>query len=198
MTVPGSGIRLHTDDFADLEPEFPGGSRAAGLILGITSTPPEDRGPAQREQWRCVLSHDRDRRQSAGGNEVETSKTVGPGLGSRVDRARVGDGALRDRAADELALPAGALDEVKFSPSQGDGERKTREAGTRPEVDDAAGAADGFELECDQGIGHVILHDPARVTDRRRGNGVAGQELHQPAQLLNRRRWERVAPTESL
>jgi hypothetical protein len=149
MTMSGGGIWLHTDNFADLEPEFVGGDRAAGLILGITSTPPEDRGSAQREQWRGVLGHDCERRQGARGDEVEVSEPVGPGLGSRVDRAGVGDGALRDRALDEFALPAGALDKVKFSPSQGDGERKTREAGTRPEIGDAAGAADGFELECD-------------------------------------------------
>ena len=97
-----------------------------------------------------------------------SAKFLGPDRGhSNVLHAARGCG-----TSNELGLAAVALECGHLGAGQRDRQRKGGEPGSRAEISDCAGPANPVDLEGDQGIGEMVLQNPARVGDRRRGQRV--------------------------
>ena len=153
------------------------GSGSGSLVARIASAPPHDERAANGEQWRGVLDDDRQRREGTGCDEIERAQALGPGLGARIDDARVLRLGGRNRPLEEGASPGGAFHESNAGLGKRDRQRKARKTGARSEVRHTTGRADRSELEPDQRVRKVVVNRLQRIADRRRRQRI----LHEQA-----------------
>ena len=102
------------------------GSGSGSRVARIASAPPHDERAANGEQWRGVLDDDRQRREGTGCDEIERAQALGPGLGARIDDARVLRLGGRNRPLEEGASPGGAFHKSNAGLGKRDRQRAER------------------------------------------------------------------------
>jgi len=189
VTVTGRPIWMHGTDVTDFDSQDFRGFFCCRLALWIAlTTPGNKRSPDSKEGSR-VLNHNLKRSQSPCGDEVHG---CGPLLNPSVHDLDIAEIAGSDASPQELALAGRALDEVDVRGGEGDCEGQSGQSRPGTQVRDRRRRPNLLELECDQGVGQVVVHRAGGV-DRRRGEGVVRQDVEQRLELSLGRRRQAVA-----
>ena len=183
--------------FERLESQLSRSPRAGALVAGVPLTPPHGERASHDQQRRGVLDDDRQRRQSARRDDVESRQSLGPALCARVHDDGVcclggGDGPLEERAP-----PRGALDERNPRLRQRDCEHQPGNAGARPEIGEVHGRADRLELEPDQRVREMVVDRLERIADGGRRERILDEQAMERKETRDGVVRERIALRQS-
>lgn len=183
--------------FDGLESKLTCGPGAGALVAGVPLTPPDGERASYGQQRRGVLDDDRQRRERAGCDDVESRQALGPALCARVHddgvcRLRSGDGPREERAP-----PRRALDERNPRRRQRDCEHQPGNAGTRPQIGKVHGRADRRDLETDQRVREMVVDRLERVTDGGRRERILDEQAMERKETRDGVVRERIALRQS-
>ncbi len=188
MPALGARIRPDRDDLARLHSELGRRARTGRFRFGVPLTPPDDERSPDAQERRSVFDDHLERAERSSRDEIGSRDSLGPGLDTAMDGARVLHPARGDRARQERALARGALDQRYVGGRQSERQGQTRNPGAAAEIGNAARLPDRVELERDQGVGDMILEHLPRVADGGGGQWIGNEQLMKALQRRARRR----------
>jgi len=173
---------LDPDDPLGEEADLLRGGRAGALLVGIRPGLPGHQVAAEAQHRGGVLDEDGKWGKRAGADEIQV--TTRPLLYTRARDGRVSLPGGRDRALQESALAAGALDEHDGGLGERHSQGQARKSRAGTDVGDRPSGADDVELERRERVGRMDVHRTVGVAHGRRGVVVVAQHLQQPREAL--------------